>query len=175
MGLSLCILSVCMPMCLCWHFGVKYLSVCLLPRYVEANFGCCGLAVSPRKPRVPHCEERPGAAHSRRDQIALWVRGVTVRDASAIPCCGAREVARCARWDASAIPYHPGWDLRANFVLQTWLIGVYLAHIKFVSRHGDHHTARSDTPMQNIACSLSFVVRTLCQRSKTCISTCSFL
>ena len=29
----------------------------------------CGLAVSPRKPRVPYCEERPGAAHSRRDQI----------------------------------------------------------------------------------------------------------
>ena len=29
---------------------------------------CCGLAVSPGKPRVPYCEERPGAAHSRRDQ-----------------------------------------------------------------------------------------------------------
>ena len=29
----------------------------------------CGLAVSSGKPRVPHCEERPGAAHSRRDQI----------------------------------------------------------------------------------------------------------
>ena len=28
----------------------------------------CGLAVSPGKPRVPHCEKRPGAAHSRRDQ-----------------------------------------------------------------------------------------------------------
>ena len=27
-----------------------------------------GLAVSPGKPRVPYCEERPGAAHSRRDQ-----------------------------------------------------------------------------------------------------------
>ena len=36
---------------------------------------CCGLAVSPRKQRVPHCEERPGAAHSRRDQIVLWVGG----------------------------------------------------------------------------------------------------
>ena len=29
---------------------------------------CCGLAVNSRTPRVPHCEERPGAAHSRRDQ-----------------------------------------------------------------------------------------------------------
>ena len=28
----------------------------------------CGLAVSPGKPRVPRCEEKPGAAHSRRDQ-----------------------------------------------------------------------------------------------------------
>ena len=28
----------------------------------------CGLAVSPGKQRVPHCEEWPGAAHSRRDQ-----------------------------------------------------------------------------------------------------------
>ena len=56
-------------MCLCWHFGVKYLCVYLLPRYVEANFyGSCGLAVIPGKPRVPCCEERPGAAHSRRDQ-----------------------------------------------------------------------------------------------------------
>ena len=27
-----------------------------------------GVAVSPRKPRVPYCEERPSAAHSRRDQ-----------------------------------------------------------------------------------------------------------
>ena len=34
---------------------------------------CCGLAVSPGKPWVPHCEERPGAAHSRKDQIVLWV------------------------------------------------------------------------------------------------------
>ena len=32
----------------------------------------CGLAVSPGKPRVAamrRCEERPGAAHSRKDQI----------------------------------------------------------------------------------------------------------
>ena len=36
---------------------------------------CCGLAVSPGKPRVPHCEEGPGAAHSTRDQIALWAGG----------------------------------------------------------------------------------------------------
>ena len=27
-----------------------------------------GFAVNPGKPRVPYCEERPGAAHSRRDQ-----------------------------------------------------------------------------------------------------------
>ena len=32
---------------------------------------CCGLAVSPGKPRVPYCEERPGAAHSRRDQMCV--------------------------------------------------------------------------------------------------------
>ena len=31
-------------------------------------FACVGLAVSPGKPQVPYCEERPGAAHSRRDQ-----------------------------------------------------------------------------------------------------------
>ena len=30
-----------------------------------------GLAVSPKKPRVPYCEERPGAAHSRRDQMCI--------------------------------------------------------------------------------------------------------
>ena len=29
---------------------------------------CCGLAVTPETPRVAHCEERLGAAHSRRDQ-----------------------------------------------------------------------------------------------------------
>ena len=28
----------------------------------------CGLSVSARKPRVPHCEERPGAPDSSRDQ-----------------------------------------------------------------------------------------------------------
>ena len=27
-----------------------------------------GLAVNPGKPQVPHCEERPGVAQSRRDQ-----------------------------------------------------------------------------------------------------------
>ena len=52
---------------------------------------CCGLAVSPGKPRVPlceerpgaahsrrrvpYCEERPGAAHSRRDQLRVEVNG----------------------------------------------------------------------------------------------------
>ena len=30
-----------------------------------------GLAVSPRKPRVPHCEERPGGAASRSDQVCV--------------------------------------------------------------------------------------------------------
>ena len=30
---------------------------------------CCGFAVSPGKPRIPHCEERPSAAHSRRDYL----------------------------------------------------------------------------------------------------------
>ena len=30
-----------------------------------------GFAVSPGKPRVPYCEERPGAAHSRRDQMCV--------------------------------------------------------------------------------------------------------
>ena len=34
-----------------------------------------GLAVSEGKPRAPHCEKRPGAAHSRRDQECLWVGG----------------------------------------------------------------------------------------------------
>ena len=34
-----------------------------------------GLAVSPRKPRVPHCEKRPGAAPSRRDHGPLRVGG----------------------------------------------------------------------------------------------------
>ena len=29
------------------------------------------LAVSPEKPQVPHCEERPGAAPSRRDQLRV--------------------------------------------------------------------------------------------------------
>ena len=32
---------------------------------------CCGLAVNLVKPRVPNCEERPGAAHSRRDQMCI--------------------------------------------------------------------------------------------------------
>ena len=31
------------------------------------DIGVCGLAVSLGKPRVPHCEERHGAVHSRRD------------------------------------------------------------------------------------------------------------
>ena len=34
-----------------------------------------GLAVSTGKPRVPRSEERPGAAHSRRDHSALRVGG----------------------------------------------------------------------------------------------------
>ena len=36
----------------------------------------CGLAVSPGKPRVPHCDERPGAAHSGRDPVLVagWRR-----------------------------------------------------------------------------------------------------
>ena len=29
----------------------------------------------PWKTAVPHCEERPGAAHSRRDQELVWVGG----------------------------------------------------------------------------------------------------
>ena len=32
-----------------------------------------GLAESPRKMRVPHCEERPGAAHSRMDHVCFEV------------------------------------------------------------------------------------------------------
>ena len=34
---------------------------------------CCGLGGERRKPPVPDCEERPGAAHSRRDQDCLAV------------------------------------------------------------------------------------------------------
>ena len=30
-----------------------------------------GFAASPGKPRVPYCEERPGVAHSRRDQLCV--------------------------------------------------------------------------------------------------------
>ena len=57
----------------------------------------------------PHyCEERPGAAHSRRDQLSVAgfapthppgagvnIGRTSVRDASAIPCRGALEVLRC--------------------------------------------------------------------------------
>ena len=35
----------------------------------------CGLSVSTRKPRVPHCEERPGAAHSSNDQALRYFLG----------------------------------------------------------------------------------------------------
>ena len=57
---------------------------------------CCGLAVSPRKPRVPHCEERPRAAHSRRDQIALWFGGVSPGKTAA-PYCEERPGAAHSR------------------------------------------------------------------------------
>ena len=42
---------------------------------VPSNVSCSGgLAVRPRKPRVPNCEERLGAAHCRGDQesVAGW-------------------------------------------------------------------------------------------------------
>ena len=50
-----------------------------------------GLALSPGKPRVPHCEERPGAAHFRRDQMSImgW-RGEQKKTAGSI----LREAAR---------------------------------------------------------------------------------
>ena len=38
------------------------------PYTQEGPILCCGSAVSSGKPRVPYCEKRPGAAHSRRDQ-----------------------------------------------------------------------------------------------------------
>ena len=64
-----------------------------------------GWRVSPGKPRVPCSEERPDAAHSRRDQMSIAgfapthppgagvsIGRTSVRDASAIPCRGALEV-----------------------------------------------------------------------------------
>ena len=56
-----------------------------------------GLAVSPGKPRVPHCEERPGAAHSRRDQMYLWVGGEPGKPR--VPYCEERPGAAHSRRD----------------------------------------------------------------------------
>ena len=57
-----------------------------------------GVAVSPGKPRVPHCEERPGAAHSRRDQ--MWVAGFAVSPGKPqIPHCEERPGAAHSRRD----------------------------------------------------------------------------
>ena len=72
----------------------------------------------PRKPRVPHCEEWPGAAHSRRDQMCVcgfrahpptrrggehWSYHGSGRFGDTMPW--RTRVARGARdWDASAIP-----------------------------------------------------------------------
>ena len=105
-------------MCLCWHFGVKYLSVCRFRDMLRQIYGNCGLAVSPGKPRVPYCEERPGAAHSRRDQMCVcgfhahpptrhgrehWSYHGSGRFGDTMPW--RTRVARGARdWDASAIP-----------------------------------------------------------------------
>ena len=43
-----------------------------------------GLAVSPGKLRVPYCEERPCAAHSRRDQMCVGVGGEPGKTATVI-------------------------------------------------------------------------------------------
>ena len=113
---------------------------------------CCGLAVSPGKPRPPTHPARGNfwSCHGsgRFGDTILW----STRDTR-----GARG------WDASAIPPTVGFVrhfyrtvfsaalLSGGVVrVQTWMIGVYLAHIKCVSHHRGHHTARSDTPMQQL-------------------------
>ena len=98
-----------------------------------------GFAVSPGKPRVPYCEERPCAAHSRRDHRCVVVGGepgktapthppsagvsfgrAAVRDASAIPCRGALGV-RAERGVGTLRRYHPGRYLKYKFIKTTFI------------------------------------------------------
>ena len=54
----LCGRAECVPMCLCWHFGVKNLSDYLLPRCVEANLWGLRVGGEPKKTAPTH---PPGA------------------------------------------------------------------------------------------------------------------
>ena len=104
MGLSLRVLTECVPMCLCWHFGVKYLSVCRFRDMLRQIFGNCGLAVSPGKPRVPYCEERPGAALQEGPDM----------------CCGVAvsprqpRVPHCEEWPCRTLQEGPNVCLRVS-------------------------------------------------------------
>ena len=61
-----------------------------------------GLAVSPGKPRVPYCEERPGAAHSRRDQTCVAGFAVSPRKPR-VPYCEERPGAAPSRRDQMCV------------------------------------------------------------------------
>ena len=65
----------------------------------------CGWAASPGKPRVPHCKERPGAAHSRRDQacVAEWAASP---GKPGVPHCEERPGAAHSRRDQECVV---GW------------------------------------------------------------------
>ena len=63
----------------------------------------CGLAVSPGKPRVPYCEERPCAAHSRRDTKGVLRVGGEPRKKPRVPHCEERPGAAHSRRDQKGV------------------------------------------------------------------------
>ena len=58
---------------------------------------CVGVSGEPEKTAGPHCEERPRTAHSRRDQMYLWVGGEPGKPR--VPYCEERPGAAHSRRD----------------------------------------------------------------------------
>ena len=71
---AVCLVSVSAMTVVVLAFWLRTLCHECLSRCVKADIWGGGLAVSPGKPLVPHWEERPGAAHSRRDQMCVTGR-----------------------------------------------------------------------------------------------------
>ena len=95
-----------------------------------------GFAVSPAKPRVPHCEERPGAAHSTRDQMCVGVGGEPGKIAPTHPPSAVVSYGRVAVRDASAIPQGGVRQVKGIHCLATCFFRISLLFFA-VLRQGD--------------------------------------
>ena len=119
---------------------------------------CCGLAVIPRKPRVPTTHLARGEFWSchgsgRFGDTTLWgtrgARGARGWDASAIP---PRVGLRLPLFDVFIALFFPQLSSAGEIRVQTWMFGVVPRAHEKVACHlfhrPCHHTACSTTPMQ---------------------------